>query len=144
MCGCLCVFLCVWVWGTQAYRMRPSIIFFDEIDGLAPVRSSRQDQIHRSVSASPHVSPQRCQSLRFSVTGQRRRRRCRLFVNVCKVIPDTKETCARLNKWKSSQLHRVDAPRSDGRARQSRGGRRDRSHKPARLHRPCAAAARAL
>lgn len=28
--------------------MRPSIIFFDEIDGLAPVRSSRQDQIHRS------------------------------------------------------------------------------------------------
>lgn len=29
--------------------MRPSIIFFDEIDGLAPVRSSRQDQIHRSV-----------------------------------------------------------------------------------------------
>lgn len=31
----------------QAYQMRPSIIFFDEIDGLAPVRSSRQDQIHR-------------------------------------------------------------------------------------------------
>lgn len=31
----------------QAYLMRPSIIFFDEIDGLAPVRSSRQDQIHR-------------------------------------------------------------------------------------------------
>uniref|UniRef100_H3DP25 ATPase family AAA domain-containing protein 2 n=1 Tax=Tetraodon nigroviridis TaxID=99883 RepID=H3DP25_TETNG len=30
----------------QAYQMRPSIIFFDEIDGLAPVRSSRQDQIH--------------------------------------------------------------------------------------------------
>ncbi|THD18934.1 ATPase family AAA domain-containing protein 2 [Fasciola hepatica] len=26
----------------QAYRMRPSIIFFDEIDGLAPVRSSRK------------------------------------------------------------------------------------------------------
>lgn len=26
----------------QAFRMRPSIIFFDEIDGLAPVRSSRQ------------------------------------------------------------------------------------------------------
>jgi SpoVK/Ycf46/Vps4 family AAA+-type ATPase len=25
--------------------MRPSIIFFDEIDGLAPVRSSRQDQV---------------------------------------------------------------------------------------------------
>ena len=32
----------------QAYQMRPSIIFFDEIDGLAPVRSSRQDQIHPS------------------------------------------------------------------------------------------------
>ncbi len=30
--------------------MRPSIIFFDEIDGIAPVRSSRQDQIHRYVS----------------------------------------------------------------------------------------------
>jgi len=29
----------------QAYRMQPSIIFFDEIDGLAPVRSSRQDQV---------------------------------------------------------------------------------------------------
>ena len=29
--------------------MRPSIIFFDEIDGLAPVRSSRQDQIHSSI-----------------------------------------------------------------------------------------------
>uniref|UniRef100_A0A3B4AX49 ATPase family AAA domain-containing protein 2 n=1 Tax=Periophthalmus magnuspinnatus TaxID=409849 RepID=A0A3B4AX49_9GOBI len=34
----------------QAYQMRPSIIFFDEIDGLAPVRSSRQDQIHSIVS----------------------------------------------------------------------------------------------
>lgn len=33
----------------QAYKMRPSIIFFDEIDGLAPVRSSRQDQIHSSI-----------------------------------------------------------------------------------------------
>jgi SpoVK/Ycf46/Vps4 family AAA+-type ATPase len=33
----------------QAYRMQPSIIFFDEIDGLAPVRSSRQDQIHNSI-----------------------------------------------------------------------------------------------
>ncbi|GMR48802.1 hypothetical protein PMAYCL1PPCAC_18997, partial [Pristionchus mayeri] len=33
----------------QAYAMRPSIIFFDEIDGLAPVRSSRQDQIHASI-----------------------------------------------------------------------------------------------
>lgn len=36
--------------------MRPSIIFFDEMDGLAPVRSSRQDQIHRSEqSACFHV-----------------------------------------------------------------------------------------
>ncbi|XP_028609717.1 ATPase family AAA domain-containing protein 2 isoform X2 [Grammomys surdaster] len=33
----------------QAYQMRPAIIFFDEIDGLAPVRSSRQDQIHSSI-----------------------------------------------------------------------------------------------
>uniref|UniRef100_A0A8C7VWY9 ATPase family AAA domain-containing protein 2 n=1 Tax=Oncorhynchus mykiss TaxID=8022 RepID=A0A8C7VWY9_ONCMY len=33
----------------QAYQMRPSIIFFDEVDGLAPVRSSRQDQIHSSI-----------------------------------------------------------------------------------------------
>ncbi|PVD23589.1 hypothetical protein C0Q70_16861 [Pomacea canaliculata] len=33
----------------KAYEMRPSIIFFDEIDGLAPVRSSRQDQIHNSI-----------------------------------------------------------------------------------------------
>merc|ERR1719357_1700314 len=33
----------------QAYQMRPSIIFFDEIDGLAPVRSSRNDQIHSSI-----------------------------------------------------------------------------------------------
>lgn len=28
---------------------QPSIIFFDEIDGLAPVRSARQDQIHSSI-----------------------------------------------------------------------------------------------
>ncbi|NXQ22914.1 ATAD2 protein, partial [Peucedramus taeniatus] len=33
----------------QAYQMRPSIIFFDEIDALAPIRSHRQDQIHSSV-----------------------------------------------------------------------------------------------
>ncbi|NXY63973.1 ATAD2 protein, partial [Callaeas wilsoni] len=32
----------------QAYQMRPSIIFFDEIDALAPVRSNKQDQIHRT------------------------------------------------------------------------------------------------
>lgn len=28
---------------------QPSVIFFDEIDGLAPVRSSKQDQIHASI-----------------------------------------------------------------------------------------------
>ncbi|NWR50070.1 ATAD2 protein, partial [Regulus satrapa] len=33
----------------QAYQMRPSIIFFDEIDALAPIRSSKQDQVHSSV-----------------------------------------------------------------------------------------------
>ncbi|NXD21958.1 ATAD2 protein, partial [Spelaeornis formosus] len=33
----------------QAYQMRPSIIFFDEIDALAPVRSSKHDQVHSSV-----------------------------------------------------------------------------------------------
>lgn len=33
----------------QAYTNRPSIIFFDEIDGIAPVRSSNQDQIHSSI-----------------------------------------------------------------------------------------------
>ncbi len=32
--------------------MRPSIIFFDEIDGLAPVRSSRQDQNYSSIVSS--------------------------------------------------------------------------------------------
>ena len=33
----------------QAKRLQPSIIFFDEIDGLAPVRSAKQDQIHASI-----------------------------------------------------------------------------------------------
>lgn len=33
----------------QARLMQPSIIFFDEIDGLAPVRSAKQDQIHSSI-----------------------------------------------------------------------------------------------
>ncbi|KAM8804342.1 ATPase family AAA domain-containing protein 2-like [Eudromia elegans] len=33
----------------QAHQSRPSIIFFDEIDGLAPVRSSGQDQTYSSI-----------------------------------------------------------------------------------------------
>ncbi|CAM9684766.1 unnamed protein product [Chrysoparadoxa australica] len=33
----------------QARAHQPSIIFFDEIDGLAPVRSAKQDQIHASI-----------------------------------------------------------------------------------------------
>lgn len=33
----------------EARSCQPSIIFFDEIDGLAPVRSSKQDQIHASI-----------------------------------------------------------------------------------------------
>ena len=42
----LTIFILVFI---QAFSMRPAIIFFDEIDGLAPVRSSRQDQIHSSI-----------------------------------------------------------------------------------------------
>ncbi|KAG8278381.1 ATPase AAA domain-containing protein 2 [Homalodisca vitripennis] len=33
----------------EAHQARPSIIFFDELDGLAPVRSAKQDQIHASI-----------------------------------------------------------------------------------------------
>eukprot|EP00879_Flechtneria_rotunda_P032686 GHRR01035944.1.p1 GENE.GHRR01035944.1~~GHRR01035944.1.p1 ORF type:complete len:299 (+),score=94.12 GHRR01035944.1:877-1773(+) len=33
----------------EANRNQPAIIFFDEIDGLAPVRSSKQDQVHNSI-----------------------------------------------------------------------------------------------
>ena len=33
----------------EAHNSQPSIIFFDEINGLAPVRSSKQDQIHASI-----------------------------------------------------------------------------------------------
>jgi AAA+ superfamily predicted ATPase len=33
----------------EAQRNQPAIIFFDEIDGLAPVRSSKQEQIHNSI-----------------------------------------------------------------------------------------------
>ncbi|KAJ6579592.1 AAA-domain-containing protein [Mycena vulgaris] len=36
----------------EARAHQPSIIFFDEIDGLAPVRSSKQDQIHASIVAT--------------------------------------------------------------------------------------------
>ncbi|KAJ1844690.1 TAT-binding protein-like protein 7, AAA ATPase, partial [Coemansia sp. RSA 2708] len=32
-----------------ARRFEPSIVFFDELDGLAPARSARQDQVHTSV-----------------------------------------------------------------------------------------------
>ncbi|GLJ11464.1 hypothetical protein SUGI_0168290 [Cryptomeria japonica] len=33
----------------EAQRNQPSIVFFDEIDGLAPMRSSKQEQIHNSI-----------------------------------------------------------------------------------------------
>ncbi|CDF90491.1 related to YTA7-26S proteasome subunit [Zygosaccharomyces bailii ISA1307] len=33
----------------EAKKQQPSVIFFDEIDGLAPVRSSKQEQIHASI-----------------------------------------------------------------------------------------------
>jgi hypothetical protein len=33
----------------EATRLQPAIIFFDELDGLAPVRSSKQDYIHASI-----------------------------------------------------------------------------------------------
>ena len=33
----------------EAKNRQPNTIFFDEIDGLAPVRSSKQDQIHASI-----------------------------------------------------------------------------------------------
>ncbi|KAF2430309.1 AAA-domain-containing protein [Tothia fuscella] len=36
----------------EARKSQPSIIFFDEIDGLAPVRSSKQEQIHASIVAT--------------------------------------------------------------------------------------------
>lgn len=41
---CSQIFLCV-----QAKEMKPSIIFFDELDGLVPVRSGKQDQVHNSI-----------------------------------------------------------------------------------------------
>ena len=39
----------LWLLFEEAKNQQPSIIFFDEIDGLAPVRSSKQDQIHASI-----------------------------------------------------------------------------------------------
>ncbi|KAK7526746.1 Bromodomain-containing AAA ATPase protein [Phyllosticta citriasiana] len=36
----------------EARKNQPSIIFFDEIDGIAPVRSSRSEQIHASIVAT--------------------------------------------------------------------------------------------
>ncbi|CAG9761853.1 unnamed protein product [Ceutorhynchus assimilis] len=36
----------------KATKNRPSIIFFDEIDGLAPARDKNQEQVHASVVAS--------------------------------------------------------------------------------------------
>lgn len=45
----------------QAYRLRPSIIFFDELDGLAPVRSSKQVQPLCGVVARS-LSPLLCTS----------------------------------------------------------------------------------
>ena len=50
--------LCKWVGESErqlrllfekAQMNQPSIIFFDEIDGLAPVRSSKQDHVHNSI-----------------------------------------------------------------------------------------------
>lgn len=36
----------------EAQKRQPAIIFFDELDGLAPVRSSKTDQIHNSLVAT--------------------------------------------------------------------------------------------
>ncbi|CAH1110519.1 unnamed protein product [Psylliodes chrysocephalus] len=36
----------------KATKCRPSIIFFDELDGLAPIRSEKNDHIHSSVVAT--------------------------------------------------------------------------------------------
>ncbi|KAJ8947865.1 hypothetical protein NQ318_010011 [Aromia moschata] len=36
----------------KATKSRPSIIFFDELDGLAPIRSEKNDHIHSSVVAT--------------------------------------------------------------------------------------------
>lgn len=36
----------------KATKSRPSIIFFDELDGLAPIRSEKNDHVHCSVVAT--------------------------------------------------------------------------------------------
>lgn len=36
----------------EARNQQPLIVFFDDIDGLAPVCSSKQDQIHASIVAT--------------------------------------------------------------------------------------------
>ena len=33
----------------QAFKNKPSVIFFDELDGLAPIRSQKNDHVHTSV-----------------------------------------------------------------------------------------------
>ena len=48
-----------------ATRQQPSIIFFDEIDGLAPVRSSRQVRSHISASPPPAAHALRSPSIVF-------------------------------------------------------------------------------
>ena len=52
MCVPICTSIQLRLLFETARQHAPAIIFFDEIDGLAPVRSARQDQIHASVVAT--------------------------------------------------------------------------------------------